>query len=314
MIRVEGLSKTFGRRAGALDAVDDVSFEIKPGAFVGYAGPNGAGKSTTVKLLTGILVPSSGTATVAGLIPWKQRRALNRRTGVVFGQRTQLWWDLPLADSFDLVHRLYRTRADDHRTDLAELVELLQLGPFLGRPVRALSLGQRMRGELAAAVLPRPDILFLDEPTIGLDVEAKATVREFLSERNREAGTTILLTTHDTDDIVRLCERLLIIDRGRIISDGSVEALRERFGDRRRLTVDLEHDVTLQVAGATTERAEGRRRWLTFSTTEISAPEMVARVMAAAEVRDLTLEPPDLEDVIRRIYRGEADGSPGSIR
>lgn len=314
MIRVEGLSKTFGRRASALDAVHEVSFEIEAGSFVGYAGPNGAGKSTTVKLLTGILVPTSGTATVAGLVPWKQRRALNRRTGVVFGQRTQLWWDLPLADSFDLVHRLYRTRVTDHRRDLAELTELLQLGPFLDRPVRSLSLGQRMRGELAAAVLPRPEILFLDEPTIGLDVEAKATVREFLSTRNREAGTTILLTTHDTDDIVRLCERLLIIDRGRIISDGSVDALRERFGDRRRLVVDLEHDVPLEVSGAVTERAEGRRRWLTFSTADVAAPELVARVMAAADVRDLTLEPPDLEDVIRRIYRGEADGSPGPIR
>ncbi len=314
MIRVEGLSKTFGRRSTALEAVHDVSFDIEAGEFVGYAGPNGAGKSTTVKLLTGVLVPTAGTATVSGLVPWRERRELNRRTGVVFGQRTQLWWDLPLADSFDLVHRLYRTRPDEHRRDLDQLVEVLGLGPFLDRPVRSLSLGQRMRSELAAAVLPRPEILFLDEPTIGLDVEAKATVRDFLAARNRESGTTILLTTHDTDDIVRLCERLLIIDRGRIISDGPVAALRERFGDRRRLVVDLEDDVDLQVPGAETERAEGRRRWLTFSTHDVPAPEMVARVMAAAAVRDLTVEPPDLEDVIRRIYRGEADTPPGGIR
>lgn len=313
MIRVEGLSKTFGKRSKALEAVHDVSFAIDAGTFVGYAGPNGAGKSTTVKMLTGVLVPTAGTATVAGLVPWKDRSALNRRTGVVFGQRTQLWWDLPLADSFELVHRLYSTTAADHRRDLARLVETLGLGTFLDRPVRSLSLGQRMRAELAAAVLPRPEVLFLDEPTIGLDVEAKAAVRDFLTARNREEGTTILLTTHDTDDIVRLCERLLIIDRGRIISDGPVDALRERFGDRRRLVVDLEDDVPLEVTGATTERAEGRRRWLTFSTDDVTAPEMVARVLAASDVRDLTLEPSDLEDVIRRIYRGSADEGAGPV-
>ncbi len=307
MIRVDGLSKTFGKRSEALDAVHDVSFEIAAGAFVGYAGPNGAGKSTTVKMLTGVLVPTAGTATVAGLVPWKHRRQLNERTGVVFGQRTQLWWDLPLEESFDLVHRLYRTASSDHRRDLADLVDTLGLGSFLGRPVRSLSLGQRMRAELAAAVLPRPDVLFLDEPTIGLDVEAKAAVRDFLEARNREAGTTIVLTTHDTDDIVRLCERLLIIDRGRIISDGTVDALRERFGDERRLVVDLARDVPLTVEGAVIERSEGHRRWLTFSTGDVAAPEMVARVLRAADVRDLSLEPPDLEDVIRRIYRGDTD-------
>ncbi|WP_436796139.1 ABC transporter ATP-binding protein [Actinospongicola halichondriae] len=314
MIHVDGLSKTFGTRAQALDAVHEVSFEIEAGAFVGYAGPNGAGKSTTVKMLTGVLVPSAGTATVAGLVPWKDRRRLNERTGVVFGQRTQLWWDLPLADSYDLIHRLYRTGPDDHRRELSMLVETLGLGSFLDRPVRSLSLGQRMRAELAAAVLPRPEVLFLDEPTIGLDVEAKAAVRDFLEAVNRDRGTTILLTTHDTDDIVRLCERLLIIDHGRIISDGSVDALRERFGDDRRLVVDLVDDVVLQVEGARVDRADGRRRWLSFSTADVAAPEMVARVLRAADVRDLTLEPPDLEDVIRRIYRGDGADGAGPIR
>ncbi len=162
-----------------------------------------------------------------------------------------------------------------------------------------------MRAELAAAVLPRPEVLFLDEPTIGLDVEAKAVVRDFLTERNRDDGTTVVLTTHDTDDIVHLCRRLLIIDRGRIISDGTVEDLRERFGHRRQLVVDLVHDDPLEVEGAVTERAEGHRRWLVFDTDEVAAPELVARVLRAAEVRDLSLEPPDLEDVIRRIYRGD---------
>ncbi len=310
MIVVDHLSKRFGRRAGANDAVDDVSFSIGAGEFVGYAGPNGAGKSTTVKMLTGILVPTSGTARVAGLVPWKQRREVSRRTSVVFGQRTQLWWDLPLADSFDLLHRLYRTSPVDHARDLDHLVEVLGLGPFLRQPVRSLSLGQRMRAEIAAAVLPRPEVLFLDEPTIGLDVEAKASVRDFLAERNREDGTTILLTTHDTDDIVRLCRRLLIIDHGRIIADDSVDAMRERFGGRRRLVVDLVDDVPLEVEGATTEAAEGHRRWLSFSPEDTPAPEMVARVLRTVEIRDLSLEPPDLEDVIRRVYRGEAGDEP----
>lgn len=315
MIHVEHLTKSFGKRSAALEAVHDISFTIDAGAFVGYAGPNGAGKSTTVKMLTGVLVPTSGTATVSGLVPWKDRRRLNRRTGVVFGQRTQLWWDLPVVDSFDLVHRLYRTSPADHRRDMTTLVDTLGLGTYLHRPVRSLSLGQRMRAELAAAVLPRPEVLFLDEPTIGLDVEAKAAVRDFLAARNREDGTTIVLTTHDTDDIVRLCRRLLVIDHGRIISDGTVDELRERFTDERRLVVDLVRDQPLEVPGATVERAEGHRRWLTFSSGDVAAPEMVARVLRSAEVRDLSLEPPDLEDVIRRIYRGETGGAgPPEIR
>ncbi len=308
-ILVDHLSKSFGRpettgrRGSTLDAVADVSFRIEPGEFVGYAGPNGAGKSTTIKMLTGILVPNAGSATVAGLVPWRQRRALNRISGVVFGQRTQLWWDLPLADSFDLVRRLYRIDTATHRDDLAGLVDVLGLSGFIDQPVRSLSLGQRMRAELAAVMLPRPEVLFLDEPTIGLDVEAKASVRDFLHARNRDLGTTIMLTTHDTDDIVRLCRRLLIIDQGRIISDGTVDELRTRFAGRRRLVVDLVDDVALEIDDAVVEQAEGRRRWLTFSTDDVAPPELVARVLAAADVRDLSIEPPDLEDVIRRIYR-----------
>ncbi len=305
MIHVDGLSKRFGRRHRSTDAVVDVSFDVEPGEFVGYAGPNGAGKSTTVKILTGVLTPTAGRATVAGFVPWEQRADLNLHTGVVFGQRTQLWWDLPLHESFTLIHRLYRTSPTDHRADLGELVDRLGLTGFLDRTVRNLSLGQRMRAEIAAAVLPRPQVLFLDEPTIGLDVEAKAAVREFLAERNRESGTTVLLTTHDTDDIVRLCSRLVVIDHGRIISDGPVDALTDRFADRRRLVVDVLGDEVLRVEGADVAQHGRRRYTLDFSTTEVSAPEMVARVLAAAEVRDLTLEPPDLEDVIRRIYRGE---------
>jgi ABC-2 type transport system ATP-binding protein len=308
VIEAVGLTKEFRSRRRRSVAVAGIDLHVPAGEFVGYAGPNGAGKSTTVKMLTGILVPTSGTVSVDGLVPWRQRRALAARIGVVFGQRTSLWWDLPLARSFDLVRHLYGVPAADHARRLDHLVELLGLGPQLAQPVRQLSLGQRMRGELAAAVLPAPRVLFLDEPTIGLDVEAKAVVRGFLAELNRTEGTTVVLTTHDVDDLVRLCRRLLVIDHGRLIHDGAVEDLPRLFGGHRVLVVDLVDDRPLEVPGARLLRAEGARRWLEFSPAEVSAPELVARVLAAVEVRDLTLEAPDIEDVVRRIYRGEVSG------
>src|SRR6266540_2164334 len=279
---------------------------VAAGAFVGYAGPNGAGKSTTIKMMSGLLVPTSGRVVVDGLVPSRERRRLARRIGVVFGQRTQLWWDLPLEQSFRLVRHLYRIGAADYQRRLDHLIEVLQLGPLLQSPVRSLSLGQRMRSELAAAVLPRPRVLFLDEPTIGLDVEAKAAVRGFLRELNRGDGTTVILTTHDLDDIAELCERLLIIDHGRVIYDGTVEELRHRYGTTRVLVIDLRDDVELVVEGAKLVRADGYRRWLEFARDEVSAAVLIARVMAAHEVVDLTLEEPDIEDIVRRIYRGEA--------
>ena len=229
VIEVEALSRTFRvarRREGSLfrrlgrdyadvRAVDGVSFTIAPGEIVGYIGPNGAGKSTTIKMLTGILVPTSGTVRVAGLDPWRRRTELARRIGVVFGQRTQLWWDLPLRQSFELLRHIYRVPEARHRANLQRYVALLDMEGFLETPVRQLSLGQRMRGELVAALLHDPEILYLDEPTIGLDVVAKARIREFLLALGPERGTTVLLTTHDMGDIERLCRRVLIIDRGR---------------------------------------------------------------------------------------------------
>jgi ABC-2 type transport system ATP-binding protein len=314
VIEAEGLTKEFRMRRRRSVAVDGIDLHVPAGEFVGYAGPNGAGKSTTVKMLTGILVPTSGSVTVDGLVPWRQRRALAARIGVVFGQRTSLWWDLPLSRSFDLVRHLYGVPAADHARRLDHLVELLALGPQLDQPVRSLSLGQRMRAELAAAVLPAPRVLFLDEPTIGLDVEAKAAVRGFLSELNRSEGTTVVLTTHDVDDLVRLCRRLVVIDHGRLIHDGAIEDLPRLFGGHRVLVVDLIDDRPLEVEGARLARSEGPRRWLEFSPVEVSAAELVARVLAVAEVRDLTLEEPDIEDVVRRIYRGEVSGPPPAPR
>jgi ABC-2 type transport system ATP-binding protein len=292
-------------------AVDGVTFAIERGAMVGYVGPNGAGKSTTVKMLTGILVPSGGRIRVAGFEPARQRIDLARRIGVVFGQRIQLWWDLPLQDSFDLLRHVYRVPADRHRRNLEAFVERLEMEPFLATPVRQLSLGQRMRGELTAAMLHDPEILFLDEPTIGLDVVAKARVREFLAEINRERGVTVLLTTHDLADIERLCDRMLIIDHGHVIYDGGIEQLLALHGAERTLVVDLEEPAAaLDVEGARVERVDGPRQWLRFRREDVSAAELVAAVAERASIVDLAIEEPDIEDVVSRIYRGETRRTP----
>jgi ABC-2 type transport system ATP-binding protein len=291
------------RERTIVNAVDGITLAVEEGELLGYLGPNGAGKSTTIKMLTGILVPSSGRVRVAGFDPARQRIELTRRIGVVFGQRVQLWWDLPLRDSFELLRHIYRVPAERHRANLRQFVEILELGPFLETPVRQLSLGQRMRGELTAAMLHDPQILFLDEPTIGLDVVAKARVREFLSAANRERGVTVLLTTHDLADIERLCSRLLILDHGRVIYDGSIERLMERYGEERTLVVDLEEPAPpLEVDGARVVRVEGPRQWLRFRRGEASAAKLTAAVAERAPLVDLAIEEPDIEDVVRRIY------------
>jgi len=287
-------------------AVDDLSFSVASGEMVGYVGPNGAGKSTTIKMLTGILVPSDGQVTVAGMVPWRQRRELAMRIGVVFGQRSQLWWDLPLIESLELLRHVYRVPGDRFAANLARYREILDLDPFLNTPVRQLSLGQRMRGDLTAALLHEPPILYLDEPTIGLDVVAKARMREVLVQVNREQGVTVLLTTHDMSDIAHLCRRMLIIDHGSLLYDGSVEAIRDRFGTERTLVVDLDdaHAINgpLQVLGAEEVRADGPRRWLRFERNQITAADLIAAVTARYRIRDLTLEEPDIEGIVRRIY------------
>ncbi len=319
IIEVEGLSKRFqvarrNERAGGLfrrlrremvtvQAVEAMSFTVERGEIAGYIGPNGAGKSTTIKMLTGILVPSSGHVRVAGLEPTRRRMELAKKIGVVFGQRTQLWWDLPLRDSFDLLRHIYHVDTARHRSTLTRCVEMLEMGPFLDTPVRQLSLGQRMRGEVTAALLHDPEILFLDEPTIGLDVVAKARIREFLTQVNTERQTTILLTTHDMGDIERLCKRVMIIDRGGLLYDGSIEHIKERFGGERTLVVDLEAaEPPLSVANATVERVEGPRQWLRFRREDTSAADLIAEVVRRGHVVDLSLEEPAIEDVVRRIY------------
>jgi ABC-2 type transport system ATP-binding protein len=296
-------SGRFRRTRGEVEAVRGISLSIEAGSLVGYLGPNGAGKSTTIKMLTGILVPSAGQVRVAGLDPTRRRMELAQRIGVMFGQRVQLWWDLPLRDSFELLRHVYGVPADRHRQRLATFRELLELDEFLARPVRQLSLGQRIRGELAAALLHDPDVVFLDEPTIGLDVVAKARVRDFLSEVNREQGVTVLLTTHDLGDIERLCRRIVIIDHGQVIYDGDADALRDRYGGERTLVVDLEEPAPpLQAPGARVVRVEGRRQWMAFRRDDASAATLAAAVAEQAAIVDFSVEEPDIEDVVRRIY------------
>ncbi|MFF2924673.1 ATP-binding cassette domain-containing protein [Streptomyces celluloflavus] len=315
---MDGVEKVFSvrRKEGRLRrvrhevrAVDGITFRVPRGEMVGYIGPNGAGKSTTIKMLTGILVPSGGRLRVAGIDPARERTRLARRIGVVFGQRTTLWWDLPLKDSYELVRRMYRVPDARYRDNLARCVELLDLAPLLDVPVRQLSLGQRMRGDIAAALLHDPEVLYLDEPTIGLDVVSKAKVREFLREVNAERGTTVLLTTHDLTDIEQLCRRVMVIDHGRLVYDGPLDGLRAAGEGERTLVVDLARELPPieGVPGARTVKVAGPRQWLVFPAGQSAAP-LVAAVAERYPLVDLSVREPDIEDVIAKLYAGGRGG------
>lgn len=322
IIEAEALSRNFtvaeaagGRGLGRLrcrsrtvHAVRDVSFTVEQGEAVGYIGANGAGKSTTIKMLTGILVPSSGRVTVCGLQPVPQRQALARKIGVVFGQRSQLWWDLPLQDSFPILGAMHRQPESRWRPRFQELAEQMGLDPFLGTPVRQLSLGQRMRGEVAAALLHRPELVILDEPTIGLDMISKESLRRFLDFERRENGTTLLLTTHDMSDVQRLCHRILVVDDGAIAFDGPLTGLAEVAEARRTMVVDFSSplpvpDLVLpQGAVHLGAEAQGIRHRIAFDPRRLSAAALLAAVSASAEVADLSLHEPDIEDLVRQLY------------
>ncbi len=299
------LRSLLGREYTTRVAVDNISLQIQAGELVGYIGPNGAGKSTTIKMLTGILVPTAGRLRVRGLVPWQQRVENARQIGVVFGQRTQLWWDLPTIESLELLRYLYRIPAGAYRQNLTRLTQLLGLDELLQTPVRQLSLGQRMRADLAAALLHEPAILYLDEPSVGLDVVGKQRIRAFIREINRERGVTVILTTHDMQDVEKLCSRTILIDRGTVVYDGPLAALRERFGTHRTLVVDLEAEgaPAPQVEGAILVRSEGNRHWLRFHRYEVTASELIARLGAQCNILDLTVEEPETEEIIRRIYQ-----------
>ncbi len=285
-------------------AVRGVSFDIEPGELVGYVGPNGAGKSTTIKMLTGILTPTAGEVRVGGLVPWKERERNAHQIGVVFGQRTQLWWDLPLQNSFELLKHIYRVDDARYRANLKRFDDVLGLSDFLATPVRQLSLGQRMRGDLAAALLHDPPILFLDEPTIGLDVVAKERIREFIQLINRERQVTVILTTHDMQDIERLCRRMILIDKGQVLYDGTVDNLKDRSGRERLMTVVFaEPPLDLDIPGTQVVMREGAVATLRFDRNRISSAELVGLLGERYPVVDLTIEEAPLEDIIRSIYQ-----------
>jgi ABC-2 type transport system ATP-binding protein len=310
------LRSLFSRQYEERVAVDDVTFALEPGELVGYIGPNGAGKSTTIKMLTGILVPTSGEVLVAGLVPWRQRRENARNIGVVFGQRSQLYWDLPLVESFELLRAIYGIPESRYRRNLGEFVDILEMDEFMRTPVRQLSLGQRMRGDFAAALLHEPQIVYLDEPTIGLDVVAKQAIREFIARINAERGTTIVLTTHDLADVERLCRRIVLIDRGTLIYDGDVERIKGEYGQFRTLIVRFSQPIeNPSLDDAQLVAVEGATASFRFDRNVRRADLLVRQASERYSVEDVSLEDPDLESIIRRIYvegyeeRSEEDAS-----
>jgi ABC-2 type transport system ATP-binding protein len=297
------LRTLFSREIDERVAVGGVSFALEPGELVGYIGPNGAGKSTTIKMLTGILVPTSGEITVAGLVPWKQRKENARNIGVVFGQRSQLYWDLPLIESFELLRAIYAVPEKTYRRNLDEFVQILDMSDFLRTPVRQLSLGQRMRGDFAAALLHSPAVVYLDEPTIGLDVVAKEAIREFIARINAERGATIVLTTHDLADVERLCRRIVLIDHGLLIYDGDVERIKSEYGRFRTLIVHYcEPPPKPELEGAELTSMEDAIAHYRFDRNLQRADLLVRQASERYRVEDVTFEEPDLESIIRRIY------------
>jgi ABC-2 type transport system ATP-binding protein len=288
-----------------VEAVNGISFSIGKGETVGFIGPNGAGKSTTVKMLTGILAPTAGRIQVLGMTPQKDRKRIAARMGVVFGQKTQLWWDLPVADTYDLLKYIYRIPPAVYTRNLEMFSDMLGLQEFIRTPVRQLSLGQKMRADIAAALLHDPEIIFFDEPTIGLDVVAKEKIREFLRIVNREKNTTMLFTTHDMDDIEQTCERLIIIDHGSKLYDGTVKEIRHNYGQDRTLAVEFAEagDPPLLPGVEVLER-QGNKLRLRFRKEEIQVSQLIARLSQSCNIVDLTVQEPDIESIIREIYLG----------
>ena len=313
-IAVEGLNKTFAvrkKRQGRLlrektlvRALQDVSFSIERGELVGYIGPNGAGKSTTVKILSGILTPDGGQVNVGGRVPWKERKDHVRRIGVVFGQRSQLWWDVPILDSFSLLRDIYRVPEGEYRARLDRLTDALQLEDFLRTPLRLLSLGQRMRAELCGSLLHGPELLFLDEPTIGLDAVSKLALRDFLKEENERNGTTILLTTHDMEDIAALCPRVMVLGHGKKLYDGALPQLLSRYDTLRQLTVRYEAETSLPpLPESCAVSREGADWKITYAPAALPTSQLLSLLQSAGPIRELTAQPQNIDHLIAAMYR-----------
>ena len=291
------------RKKREVQALTDVSFALDAGELVGYIGPNGAGKSTSVKIMSGILTPDSGSCQILGVTPWKSREKHVAQLGVVFGQRSQLWWDLPVDDSFYLLQKIYGIPKEDYRRRHDLLTQTLSIGDLLKTPVRQLSLGQRMRCELVAALLHSPKSLFLDEPTIGLDAVSKLALRDFLRSENREKGTTMLLTTHDMDDIEALCRRVMVIGHGRLLFDGELSRLKQQYAPLHRIRAVTQGEIPArEFPGAASVMVNGSEWEIRFNPSEIPAPKMLAAVTNALPLTDIAIEETSVEEMIASMY------------
>ena len=314
-IEVKGLKKTFTvrkkrekgrlfREKQTVEALKGVSFEVEKGELVGYIGPNGAGKSTTVKILSGILTPDGGEATVGGRVPWQERREYVRHIGVVFGQRSQLWWDVPIIDSFSLLKDIYRLSEADYSSRLKELTEALQLEELMRTPLRLLSLGQRMRAELCGSLLHRPELLFLDEPTIGLDAVSKLALRDFLKWENSEHGTTVMLTTHDMEDIAALCSRVMVLGHGRKLYDGKLPELLEKYDTVR--TVNVKYDAArpeLALPEGVSAEWNDSELSLSYSPSKLPTAQLLSLLQDAGRISEMTLQPENIDHLIAAMYK-----------
>lgn len=299
---VGALRGVFSRSYRDINALRNVGFSVEAGELVGYIGPNGAGKSTTIKILSGILVPSSGKCEINGVTPWLNRQQHVKNIGVVFGQRTQLWWDLPVVESFELLRDIYQVPTRDYKDRMDELIQTMRIEDLLDTPVRQLSLGQRMRCDLVAALLHRPSILFLDEPTIGLDAVSKLAIREFIRKLNRDHGVTVILTTHDMDEIEALCERIIVIDNGAIFNDGTLENLRSRVNPERRLKVEFSENIAFSHDEVRIVSREGNTLHLSFNPIEMTTTGLIQLLSESYPVKDLFVENPPIEEIIAQLY------------
>ena len=321
MIRLEGISKSYkvaqrtsGVRAAAkalfyrkhtiVEALKDISFSINPGEIVGYIGPNGAGKSTTIKIMSGILVPDTGSCNIMGYTPWKDRVQYVKNIGVVFGQRSQLWWDVPVLDSFELLKDIYKIPPQEYNTTIDLLIETLELQTIVQSPVRQLSLGQRMRCEIAASLIHNPKILFLDEPTIGLDAVSKIAVRQFIKTINKEKGVTVILTTHDMNDIEALADRVILIGKGSLLYDGNLNELRNQFGTHKTITADYEKNTRqIQIPGTSILSWSPERVVLSVDTEAIKTSDVITQLSKQVELQDVTIETQPIADIIVQLYK-----------
>lgn len=315
MIHAENLSKNFKVRKPSqrfIDffapqyttnkAVDNVSFHINEGEMVGYIGPNGAGKSTTIKMLTGILTPTCGNITINGIVPQENRKEYVKNIGAMFGQKTQLWWDLPLYDSFLLLKDIYNIPDKVFKSNMELFCDVLEINKYMHSPVRQLSLGQRVRGDLAAVLLHNPKVIFLDEPTIGIDIVAKKKIRDFITEMNRQRNTTMLLTTHDIADIEKLCSRIIVINKGHVVYDGSLDDLRSCFGKERKLEVEfMKYYGDFALSGAELIKSESNKKVFSFSG-EVSPSTLINYISKDHDIANLTIKEPEIEEIISRIY------------